>query len=448
MRLFRGISLSAATFLVIGNIVGVGIFTTPGLIAEKVGSSAWILGVWVLGGFLALIGAACYALLARHIPKAGGEYAFLYPSYGPFVAFLSGWASLLIGFSAPVAGAALGMASYLRYFIPALTDNPLGVKFVAIATLLAVSLFISLGLRFGAQFHSGITFLNVGLIASFSLALLWYGDPQNNLSPVLAHGLTEVDFSSLASAVIMVMFGYSGWNATVYVSEEVRDPKRNIPTSLFLGTAAVIAAYLLINVAFFSAVPLEQLAGQIPVGEIAASHTLGAVGAGLVNLLIISSIVSSLTAMSIAGPRVYFAMSRDHLFPAWLSQVDGIRNLPLKAIWFQTGIAVLLVSITELRDILILSGTILLLFTTLTSSALFLIKWEEGNRLTFFLLYRLLPAIFVGLNLAILVNAAASSDWPEMRASLLVILAGIPVYLYYRRRRSRSLPSLPEEPAG
>ena len=226
----------------------------------------------------------------------------------------------------------------------------------------------------------------------------------------------------------MVMFGYSGWNATVYVSEEVRNPKRNVPASLLLGTVAVIGAYLLVNLAYFGAVPLSELAGKIPVGEIAASQTLGPFGATLINLLILSSIVSSLTAMSIAGPRVYFAMSRDRLFPGWLSHVDGARSLPIKSIWFQTAVAVLLVSITELRDLLILSGTILVLFTTLTASALFRVRRSEEGRGLFFLLYRVLPGIFVGLNVLILINAAASSDWPQMRASLLVVLAGIPVY--------------------
>ncbi len=437
LRLFREISLGAATFLVIGNIVGVGIFTTPGLIAEKVGSSAWVLGVWVLGGFLALIGATCYALLARRIPKAGGEYAFLYPSYGPFVAFLSGWASLLIGFSAPVAAAALGMASYLQYFFPLLAENPMAVKLVAIGSILAVSIFISLGLRFGAHFHSAVTFLNIGLIVGFSIAVLWNSQPATHLQPIVSGGFSDVELGSLGSAIIMVMFGYSGWNATVYVSEEVRNPKRNVPASLLLGTVAVIGAYLLVNLAYFGAVPLSELAGKIPVGEIAASQTLGPFGATLINLLILSSIVSSLTAMSIAGPRVYFAMSRDRLFPGWLSHVDGARSLPIKSIWFQTAVAVLLVSITELRDLLILSGTILVLFTTLTASALFRVRRSEEGRGLFFLLYRVLPGIFVGLNVLILINAAASSDWPQMRASLLVVLAGIPVYLYYRKRKSR-----------
>jgi APA family basic amino acid/polyamine antiporter len=198
---------------------------------------------------------------------------------------------------------------------------------------------------------------------------------------------------------------------------------------------AVIGAYLLVNLAFFGAVPLSELVGQIPVGEIAASRTLGPVGATLINLLILSSIISSLTAMSIARPRVYFAMSRDFLFPAWLSEVDRARNVPMKSIWFQTGIAVLLISISELRDLLILSGTILVLFTTLTASALFKIARRPGGGLVFVLLYRVLPGIFVALNILILINAAAGTDWPQMRASLLVVLAGVPVYWYYQRRR-------------
>jgi len=434
VQLFRELGFSSSIFLVIGNIIGVGIFTTSGIIAEQLGRSVWVIGVWVLGGFLALIGACCYSLLVRKIPKAGGEYAFLYPTYGPLPAFLSGWASLLIGFSAPIAATSLGLGYYLLPFFPeSAASNPMTIKWIAAVGLISVTAFISLGLQFGARLHSTVTFLNLALLVGFSALILVKAPLKQNLDPILSTGLWNVDLSSLGAAVVLVMFGYSGWNAAAYVAEEVRDPKRNIPSALLLGTSGVIVAYLLVNVAYFGGAPWIKLTGQIAVAEVAASETLGTVGSSFVTLLILSSILSSLTAMSIAGPRVYFAMSRDKLFPGWLSHVDPKRKLPIKAICFQSVIALILITVARFGEILLYAGTILILFTTLTVSVLLTYKRERRGVVSW-VLYRLLPSVFVLTNIAVLVTAAYSR-WQEALAGVATVAAGLPVYWYYKSRR-------------
>lgn len=435
MGLYREISLAASILLVVGNIIGVGIFTTSGLIADEVGRSPWLIGVWILGGVLALIGATCYSVLARHIPKAGGEYAYLSPAYGALPAFLSGWASLLIGFSAPIAVAALAFGEYLEPYLAGADAGAthLSKVVVAILSIVGVSVFISLGLRFGAQLHSAVTLLNLALIVGFGVVVLWRSPAVENLTPVMRGSLLDLDPRSVGSALILVMFAYSGWNAAAYVAEEIRKPQRNIPAALILGTAAVMAAYVLVNLAYFGALPTAGLVGEIAVAKITASAVFGSVGTHFVNLLILSAILSSLTAMSIAGPRVYFAMSRDRLFPSWLSDVDPRRKLPLKAIWFQSAIAIVLVSIAGFREILYYSGTVLLFFATLTVSAIFQARPGAGKPAPFWFFYRLLPAIFVGVNSVILVSASLS--YPrESLAGAITLAAGIPVYLYYRKR--------------
>ncbi len=437
MALFREISLLSSILLVIGNIIGIGIFTTSGLIAEMVGPSPWVIGVWVLGGLLALIGAACYSVLARQIPKAGGEYAYLFPSYGALPAFLSGWASLLIGFSAPIAAAALAFGEYLEPYLPSLVEGSGMTKPVALLSILAVSVFISLGLRFGAQLHSAVTLLNLGLIVGFGVLVLWRSPVSENLGPIFQASLLDSHWGGVGSALILVMFGYSGWNAAAYVAEEIRHPQRNIPAALILGTIAVIGAYVLINFAYFGAAPVASLVGEIAVAKNTASAAFGSLGTHFVNLLILSAIFSSLTAMSIAGPRVYFAMSRDQLFPRWLSEVDPRRKLPLKAIWFQSGIAMVLVSIAEFRQILLYSGTILVVFTTLTVSAIFQIQPQPGTLSPFRLLYRVLPALFVALNIMILVSSGIANAKTSL-AGAATLAAGVPVYFYYRKRNGSS----------
>lgn len=435
MQLFREIGLLSSTFLVIGNIIGIGIFTTSGLIAAEVGNSPWLLGVWVVGGMLALIGAICYSLLSLQTPHAGGEYAFLYPSYGPLTAFLAGWASLVIGFSGPLASAALGLAAYLAPFFPLqLSEDPLTQKGMAALTLLCVSLFLSVGLKFGNRLHSTITVFNLGLAIGFATLVLYRAPVSENLRPMMQGGSPSIDLPSLGSAIIMVMFAYSGWNAAVYIAEEIRRPQRYIPGALLLGTGTVIITYALMNLAYFGTVPFSQIEGEIAVAHITALTAFGARGSIIVTALILFSILSSITAMSITGPRVYFAMSRNRLFPQWLAQVHEKKKIPLKSIWFQTAIALGLIAIGTLPQILIYSGFVLLLFSTLTVSVLFMSRNQNRAHPQFWILYRLLPAIFVLTNTVVLVYAAVSKP-TETLAGIIALALGLPVYFYYRSKR-------------
>ena len=433
MQLFREIGLLSATFLVVGNIIGIGIFTTTGLIAAEIGNSPWLLGVWILGGFLALIGATCYSLLSRKIPRAGGEYAFLYPSYGPFAAFLAGWASLLIGFSAPIAAYVLALIAYLSPFLPSgLFEHSLIQKGTAGLILLCISFLMVLGLRFGSRFHSAMTLLNLGLIIGFATLVLLRTPVRQNLDPILAGNLSP-DSLSLGTAIVMVMFAYSGWNAAAYIAEEIRRPAVYIPGALLLGTAIVIIVYVWMNLAYLGSLPLAQIEGEIAIAEITALAAFGPEGRLIVSILVLFAILTSITAMSIAGPRVYFAMSRDHLFPAWLAEVDEKRKIPLKSIWFQTAIALLLVAIGTFRQLLLYSGFILLLFTTLTVSTLFMVRKEKDNPY-FWILYRLLPGLFVLINAVVLVSAAVSNP-AETLAGGVTLLLGVPVYFYYKGKQ-------------
>ena len=331
MKLFREVGLLSSTFLVIGNVIGIGIFTTPGLIAAEIGAGVWLLGVWILGGLLALIGAGCYAVLSIQIPKAGGEYAFLYPTYGPCSAFLAGWTSLLMGFAAPIAAGALGLSHYLVSSLGSTnSENSLVLKGTAAFVLLTVTLLLTIGLKFGNRIHSTVTLFNLALIVGFSAFVLGRAPIAQNLEPILGQTHPGFDLPSLATAIVMVMFSFSGWNAAAYLAEEIREPERNIPAALFLGTVTVTLIYLLINLAYFSSAPLSELAGQVAVAEVAAQAVFETGGTLLTNVLILFSILSSMTAMSIAGPRVYFAMSRNRLFSPMASRSPPGEEDPLE----------------------------------------------------------------------------------------------------------------------
>jgi APA family basic amino acid/polyamine antiporter len=428
MGLYREIGLASATFLVVGNIVGIGIFTTSGLIADGLGATPWLIGVWLVGGILALIGASCYASLGTMFPRAGGEYAFLKPAFGPLPSFLSGWSSLLIGFTAPIAASALGLSHYLYPILFSdQSEDPLKLRLSAITALLVVAAFISVGLKAGNNLHAAITVLNLVLIVSFAVTVLLSSDSSGHLASSVLTRRLDIAIGPLASAVILVMFTYSGWNAAAYIAEEIRSPGRNIPGALLLGTVTVVVIYLLINLAYYSGAPLSAIGGQVAVAEVVASHTLGEFGRSFTTLLIVFSILSSLTAMSIAGPRVYFAMARDHVFPGWLSSVHPIKKIPLRAIWFQTLIAVFFISVGSFYEILLYSGFVLIFFSTLTVAGLF----RMSRR-------RLLPSIFVVGNLMILVSAISSHPH-EAFWGLLTVSLGIPVYYYFRSAARRSV---------
>ena len=432
-QLFREIGLLPSTLVVVGNVIGIGIFTTSGLIAEQLGTSWWLLGIWILGGLLALIGAICYSVLSIHLPRAGGEYAFLYPSYGPFAAFLSGWTSLLIGFSAPIAASALGLAHYLAPLLPFTNPNcPLVLKGIAVLTLLGVTLLLSVGLKFGSHVHSLLTILNLALALGFATATLGSVPASHNLQPIVSDFSLCFDLPSLGTAVVLVMFAYSGWNAAAYLAEEIRQPERYVPGALILGTVTVIAVYVLMNLAFFGSVPVSRLAGEISVAQITSEVAFGAWGDTVVNILILFCILSSITAMSITGPRVYFAMSRDHLFPEWLAQVHKTKKIPLKSIWFQCGLALVLIGLGSLRDILIYSGSILLFFATLTISTLLMKRPRTGGALSLWILYRTFPSVFVVVNSVVLASASVSNP-REIFAGIATLVIGIPVYFYYRK---------------
>ena len=427
--------------LVVGNIVGTGIFTTSGLIAQEIGNSPWLVGIWLAGGLLSLTGALCYAQLGARTPRAGGEFAFLYPVYGPLVAFplrLGFPDHRILGFSGPVAAASLGLAIYLEPYLP-LASGPLGNQTVATLVLLAVTTLLSLGLKFGTRLHSTVTLLNLGLLAAFTCLVLVNTRKAGVLHELNPAGAWDLEtLVPVASALVLVMFSYSGWNAAAYIAEEIRDPARNLPRSLLLGTALVTILYVGINLAYLTALPLAQLQGEVAVAQLAASAVLPS-GEWIVTLLILVSILSSVTAMSIAGPRIYFAMSRQRLFPSWLGEVHLKKKIPLKAIWFQSGIALALVWMGTLRQILLFSGFVVILFSAVTVSALLRTPLDPDSSRGAWILQRILPWIFVLTSFTILASVAFSHPG-ESLAGVATVCAGLPVYYYYCRRRLGSAP--------
>jgi APA family basic amino acid/polyamine antiporter len=336
------ISLLTATCLVVANMVGTGVFTSLGLQAVHLRSPFLLIGLWVLGGIFALCGALCYGELASALHRSGGEYHFLSKIYHPGVGFVAGWISGVVGFAAPLALAAMAFGKYVQAAIPAAPPLACSIAIVALTAL--AHLFY---LRFGALFQNTFTLLKLVLILVF-LAAGFLVVPQQTFSliPASMGELAPALSAPFAVSLIYVMYAYSGWNASVYIAQEIDSPEKNLPKSLFLGTLLVTLLYVTLNWVFLRTTPLEEIAGQIDVGAISAAHVFGPIGGRLVSGLIALSLVSCISAMTWAGPRVWQVMGEDYQLLKFLAQKSR-SGVPATASLFQfLLVLVLLVSST------------------------------------------------------------------------------------------------------
>jgi basic amino acid/polyamine antiporter, APA family len=444
----RLMGLPLATSLVISNVIGVGIFTTSGLLARGLPDPRVLLGIWVAGGILALAGAFCYAELGARIPRAGGEYAFLREAYGPLPAFLSGWGSLFAGFSAPIAAASVGFTEYLSFYFPALsTQGPNAPKgfflpghFVAALVILLLSLLHYRKVQIGGSVHVGLTSFKVGVIAIFILAgfLVGRGTPAH-FAPAVDVAKWPQFLPAVASGLIFVMFSYSGWNAAAYIGGEIRNPQRNLPRALIIGTSVVIALYVAMNALYIYAVPLKEMASVIRIAELASRNLFGLNVAPFLNIIFMGTILGSISAMVIAGPRVYYAMAQDDLFPRAISKVHPRFGTPSNAIALQCAWSIVLLFTGRFEQLLTFSGVVMILFSALAVAAVFVMRRRDagGNRPYSGWGYPWTALLFLVVSAWILL--VSFRDQPkESLSGLAVVATGIPFYYWWgRTRRSR-----------
>ena len=341
-------SLDAAA-IIVSNVIGGGILFTPPQIAAAVPSALLFLSTWLAGGLLAFAGAMAYAELAALRPRSGGEYVYLREAFGRLAAFLTGWTSFVAGFAGAIATSAVVIPFYLERFIPgAGNTTPLLVipivpgviqftfstqTIIALAAIWGLGWIHLRGVGPGRVVGNTLALLKVAAFVMFiALGLsIGQGSP-GNLSQA-----APVPVTSWLLALIPVMFTYAGWNAAAYVAEEIRDPGRNVPRALAIGTVAVVSIYLLINVLYLYVLPANELAAvRGSVLDVIAERLLGVAAGNVMGLVGLVSLLASVSAMTLAGPRVYFAMARDGLFFRAAADVHPVYETPAKAIIAQT----------------------------------------------------------------------------------------------------------------
>jgi len=434
--------------LVISNVIGVGIFVTPGIVAQMVPPPLGILSVWLAGGILAFAGAGAYAELAALKPLAGGEYVYLREAFGPLGGFLSGWTSFVAGFSGAIAAGAIALAAYLGRYFPAAADpTPLivvplylvriSISPMKIVALAAITAFAALHIRgWGSGRPTQNVLTGIEVLALLALIGLGFTFGTGSMRH-LAGNAAPIRRSSWLLALIPVMFTYSGWNAAAYVAEEVREPTRNLPRALALGSAVIVALYLLLNWLYLYALGPRQLAGVVRAGDAAADALFGARGASWLTPLLLVALGAGISAMTVAGPRVYFAMARDRLFPPVFAKVHHRHHTPSAAIAAQAVWSGLLVLTGTFEKLLLYTGFAVVLFSGLAVVGLFLQRRRRrGEGIPFASWgYPVLPALFALSALAMVLNAV-SQESRASGAGLAVIAAGLPIYwLMLRRKR-------------
>lgn len=377
----RRIGVYTAVAVVAANMIGTGVFTSLGFQLFSLTSGFGILALWLVGGLAALCGALSYGELSAAMPRSGGEYYLLSRIYHPAVGFLSGWVSVVVGFSAPIAAAAMAMGQYLT---PVLVEGgviraaskPMVVTTVAVAAVTIISLVHLFDVRVVSRFQISFTTLKVSLI----LALIVCGFALATAQPVAfapdRESLRSLFTPGFAASLVYVMYAYSGWNAAIYVAGDIRNPGRNLPLSLVFGTIVVILLYAPLNAVFLYSAPIEEMKGQVEVGYIAAGHIFGGTGGLVMGLLISIGLVSAISSMIWTGPRVTQVMGEDValLRPLAAKNRNGVPHVSLA---FQYGLVVALILTSSFESIVNYIGVMLSLSAFLTVIGVFVLRRTE-----------------------------------------------------------------------
>ncbi|MFL2537638.1 MAG: APC family permease [Candidatus Azotimanducaceae bacterium] len=411
-----------AVSVVIANMVGTGVFTSLGFQLLDIQSVSLILLLWIVGGIIALCGALTYAELGAQLPRSGGEYHFLSQLYHPGLGFVSGWISITVGFAAPIALAAMTFGAYLGAAVGGVNQT------LAAALLVGVLGFLHCYSRAtSGKTQVLFTALKVILIVVFSVAALIASDYPVALPSLPAAGdLTSFKSGAFAVALIYVNYAYTGWNSATYLIDELEDPTRRLPRVLFVGTLSVMGFYLLLNFVFLSVAPIEALQGQLEIGVIAAQYAFGATGGQLMGLMLSLLLISTVSAMLMAGPRVLLVIGQDFPTFGWLAKTNA-SGMPFIAILSVVSLSMVLVLTSSFESVLVFSGFVLILNTLLTVGGVFrlralgLLNAERYQTWG----YPVTPLLYLGLTLWTLIYILIQRPTEGLMGLLVVAIGGV-----------------------
>jgi basic amino acid/polyamine antiporter, APA family len=446
--LIRALGLGSAILLVIGNVIGSGIFLTTGGMAALIPSATLLLLAWVLGGVLAIAGGLTYAEMGAMFPRSGGVYVFLREAYGSLAGFLYGWASMVVVISGSIAAVAVGFAEYLSYFVPVLSTSnivlsapmPWGTfsisagQLVAAASIAVLGAVNYVGVRSGNMVNVVLTLAKVAGLSAIPIMALVAGGVQPSYTPIVPPDVVR-PLASFGIAMIAVLWTYESWYYVTYAAGEIKDPQRNVPRALVIGVLTLMAIYVVVNIGYLYALPIDQMKGVTRIAELAATTLMGPFGASFIALTVVLSTFGCNAAGLLGGSRVLFAMARDGAFLPSASRVHPRYRTPHVAI----------LALTIWSTLLALSGTYEQLFTYVMFSsilfsvaaglALFRLRRTHPDRMRPYRAwgYPVVPALFVLGSAAFVLNTLLEKP-VESIAGLGLVAAGVPVYLWSTRK--------------
>jgi len=445
-KLERQLGLFDSSMMVIGIVIGSGIFMTTGLMAGAIPSVTLILITWALGGLQMLAGALTYAELGAAMPKAGGQYVYLREAYGPLPAFLFGWVAFIAYLTGTNAAIAVAVAEHLGSFYPSLsTHNSIigigsfsisGGQIFALSLIVVLSLINYLGIVFGKWIQNIFTVLKIGSILLFALAGLFISTGNHldfSLNP------TNMSIGSILMgmgvALVAVNWTVGGWEYITFAAGEIKNPKNNLPLALIIGTIVILVLYFLINVAYLKVLPMGSLMGEIKVGETAARAIYGPGIAGAFSMVVIISMFGSLNGNILVGPRVSYAMAKDHLFFSRAADVHPKFHTPGNAIMIQGFWAAILTLSGTFEELITLVVFVNFMMWIAASSTVFVLRKKQPDLERPYKVwgYPYVPAFFIIFSMAIMVNTFFSAPEQSLLGLALTLL-GVPVYFYWRKK--------------
>jgi APA family basic amino acid/polyamine antiporter len=428
-----------ATMVVVGGIIGAGIFLNPAIVAQRVGTAGAVLAAWALGGLIALLGALCFAELGTRLPKAGGGYVYLRDAFGPLPAFLYGWTQLLVINTGGIAAVAVTFASY-TVDVAALGEG--WIKPLAVGAIVLLSGINAAGVRFGSLVQNAFTVLKLAALTLLIGAGVWLwtrsgGVPVSDAPPPVMEGSFVL---AMGTALVAVLFAYGGWQHANNIAEEIRDPLRRLPRALGVGVGIVVVVYVCANAAYLSALGPEGLAGSTAPAADALRAAAGRWGGVAIALGVACSTFGILNVFIMAAPRIYQAMAADGAFFPSVAKIDPRTRTPTVGIWIQAVWAVVLAlsgSYAQLLDWVVFGDWI---FFGLIVATLFAYRSGtseaagDGQPRVFHVpAYPLVPILFVGAAVFVVYSSVVSNPRNALYGTLL-ISAGVPAFAWWRRR--------------
>ena len=453
--LVRQLGLFDSAMIMVGIVIGSGIFLSTGIMAKSIPSAGLILLAWLIGGLLTLAGALTYAELGAAMPEAGGQYVYLREAYGPMSGFLFGWILFLVYWTGGIAALALAFGEYVGHFLPSLGmentilafnlpffQGPLHFSLSAgqitgVVLIIILSIFNFIGVGLGKSIQNLFTVVKIGTIAVIIILGFAIG---KGVHPKLGLNPEGMDFGSIiigiGVALVAVIWAFDGWNNLNVIAGEIKNPKRNLPLALILGTLVITVLYLLVNYIYLYALPIQEIVGVVRVAEKSTGALFGTSTGSLISVLVMVSVFGSINGSIMVGPRVYYAMAKDGLFFRKVAQVHPRFHTPGFSILIQAIWASVLVMLGTFEQIFTFTMFIAIAFWIAATAAVFTLRKKRPDLPRPYKTwgYPIVPAVFILASSGILLNTLLEKP-VEALAGILLTVMGIPAYFYWKRRQ-------------